>query len=368
MIDIIDPDIKVTKVSLAELPYLRPRIAGKNARLDVHGFGGSVPIAQIKAGNWAGFGWCHVSNEDAELLVGTSVKDMLTETGILKKEYRKFEFPILDLLGNILNKPVYKLIGNSDDIKEFSVPVYDTTIYFDELSIEDDDKAVAFICSEVEEGLKMGHRNFKVKIGRCGMWMPIDKGLKRDIAIIHEIRKLVGSEACLMVDANNGYNLNLTKAFLESTANDNIYWLEEAFHEDEVLYTYLREWMRENGIETMIADGEGDASPNIVGWAKKGIIDVLQYDLKGYGFFNWLELCKDLQDYDVLYAPHNYGGYYGNFAQAHFAASTPKFAFAEFDVAKAEGINDSAYSIKEGRLIVPEINGFGLELDEKVFQ
>ena len=43
----------------------------------------------------------------------------------------------------------------------FTVPVYDTTIYFDELDIQDDKKAVEFLCKEVKEGLDRGHKNLR---------------------------------------------------------------------------------------------------------------------------------------------------------------------------------------------------------------
>ena len=39
-----------------------------------------------------------------------------------------------------------------------------------------------------------------------------------------------------MLDANNGYNLNLTKRVLQETADADVYWLEEPFHEDPELF------------------------------------------------------------------------------------------------------------------------------------
>ena len=199
------------------------------------------------------------------------------------------------------------------------------------------------------------------------MWMPYPEGLKRDIDIVNGIRGLVGQDAKLMVDANNGFNLNITKEFLLATKGAKLYWLEEAFYEDNMLYSNLKSWMKEQGIETYIADGEGQASPSLIDWAKKGLIDVVQYDLRGYGFFSWMELCEDLEPFNILCATHNYGGFYGNYAQGHFAACTDNFAFAEFDTADAQGIDASAYKIRGGRLEVPTLDGFGLILDKGIF-
>jgi L-alanine-DL-glutamate epimerase-like enolase superfamily enzyme len=367
----LDTGLRIEEISRASIPYKRPRIAGKNARLDTHGWGGDVPIARIRAGGLEGFGWCHsLTRFQAECMTGLPLRALFGEDRMLRQEYRNLEFPLLDWLGRWFHKPVYELVAKNpiEAQQGFSVPVYDTTIYFDELHIGDNKKAVDFILSEVSEGLDRGHRHFKIKIGRCGMWMGLQEGLRRDIDIVNAIRSLVGPDAKLMTDANNGYNLNITKEFLLATRDSKLYWLEEAFHEDDMLYGKLKGWLKDQGIETLIADGEGHAGPLLVDWAKKGLVDVLQYDLRFYGFFNWMELCAKLESFKVFFAPHNYGGFYGNYAQGHFAACTDNFAFAEFDAADAEGIDTSAYKIEDGRLLIPALDGFGLALDKGVYE
>lgn len=364
-------DWRIEEITWGAVAYKRPRIAGCNARLGVHGWGGDVPIARIKIGGIYGFGWCTLNQEQARKILGVPVTAIFDEKGMLGEEYYGIEFPILDWLGQVLKKPVYQIVAKNlktIDCNDYTVPVYDTSIYFDELAIKDNQEAVEFICREVDAGLARGHRNFKVKIGRCGMWMDVDEGLQRDIDIILGIRKRIGSDGKLMVDANNGYNLSLTKRFLNATSSAKLHWLEEAFHEDDQLYTRLKQWMKEKNIHTMIADGEGYACSEIENWAKKGLIDVLQYDLRGYGFFRWMKLGTKMDTYGVLSAPHNYGGFYGNYAQAHFAAAIDGFAFAEWDQADAEGIDTSAYYIRDGVIHVPNEYGFGLKLDVDVFK
>ena len=369
-VNALDPGLRLEEISWASIPYMRPRIAGKNARLDTHGWGGDVPIARIKAGELEGFGWCTMARPHAERMSGLPFCALFRDDGMLLPEYRGLEFPLLDWLGHFFHKPVYELAARDPEKARngFSVPAYDTTIYFDELHLKDNKEAVKFILDEVSQGLVRGHRNFKIKIGRCGMWMGLQDGLRRDIDIVNGIRNLVGKDAKLMVDANNGYNLNIAKEFLAATREANLYWLEEAFHEDNMLYANLKTWMKEQGINTLIADGEGQASPSLVDWLKKGLIDVVQYDLRSYGFFNLMELYAELEPFGTLCAPHNYGGFYGNYAQGHIASCTDYFAFAEFDVADAEGIDTSAYKIREGRLDVPALDGFGLVLDKGVFE
>lgn len=361
---------RIEEISWYEGIYKRPRPAGCNARLGEHGSEGEVPLARIRIGGITGFGWSTITPKQARQMVGLPVRALFDEEGLVRDCYRYLEFPLLDWAGQVAKEPVYRLIGSQsekDGKKILRVPVYDTSIYFDELSAGDDREGVEIICREIEQGMAAGQTNFKVKIGRPGMWMGITDGLRRDIAILHAVRNKIGPDGILMADANNGYNFNLAKCFLKETSSAKLYWMEEAFHEDDQLYSRLREWMAEEKISTKIADGEGYASPAIEEWAKKGLIDVLQYDLREYGFCRWIRLGRELSRYGVLAAPHNYGSFYGNFVQAHFAAVVDNFTLGEWDQAKSEGIDTSAYRIEAGKILFEDSPGFGLKLDNFYF-
>ena len=108
--------------------------------------------------------------------------------------------------------------------------------------------------------------------------------------------------------------------------------MEEAFHEDARLHGLLKEWLNAEGLETRIADGEGDASSHLLSWAKDGLIDIVQYDIFRPGFSRWLELGPELDASGVGTAPHHYGGHYGNYVSCHLAARVDRFEF----VARAE--------------------------------
>jgi len=72
-----------------------------------------------------------------------------------------------------------------------------------------------------------------------------------------------------MLDANNGYNLNLAKHVRAETAGCGIFWLEEPFHEDDMLYRDLRAWLHQQRLAVLIADGAGQADPRLVQWARR---------------------------------------------------------------------------------------------------
>jgi L-alanine-DL-glutamate epimerase-like enolase superfamily enzyme len=249
-----------------------------------------------------------------------------------------------------------------------AAPCYDTSLYIDDLHLASDDDAAQLIAEEARDGYGRSHRSFKIKVGRGARHMELEAGTRRDVAVIRAVRSAVGPDCTIMIDANNGYTLNLAKRVLKETADCQIFWLEEAFHEDNVLYEDLKAWLKTNGLATLIADGEGYASPRLLQWAEQGLVDVIQYDIFSYGFTPWLALGRQLDAWDVRSAPHHYGGYYGNYAACHLAGAIERFSFVEWDEAAVDGIDTGAYAIREGQVHVPDAPGFGLGLVEEVFQ
>jgi L-alanine-DL-glutamate epimerase-like enolase superfamily enzyme len=362
-------DPRIVRVEWGLLEGQRPRAAGCNARLGPHGQGVGVPLARVTSEEGAtGFGWSRLTEADARDVLGCRVSEMLEQGGGVRESFRALEYPLLDLAGQRAGVPVYALLGGEPGGDgTYAVPCYDTSLYMDDLCLEDDGAAAALIADEARAGYARGHRAFKIKVGRGAMHMALEEGTRRDIRVIHAVRAAAGPAARVMIDANNGYNLNLTKRVLGETADAALYWIEEAFHEDLRLYEKLREWLDGEGLETLIADGEGSASPYLVDWAAQGVVDVIQYDVLRPGFSAWLELGPRLDALGARSAPHHYGEPYGNYAACHLAARIAHFEGVEWDEAAVPGLDASAYRIVEGMVHVPDRPGFGLALDEEVY-
>jgi len=418
---------RIVKVECAALDGRRPRLAGSNARLPSHGSTVRVPLVRLTTEDGGtGFGFCGAHESRLESLIGQRLDALFTRESGVPEKWRPFEFPIWDLVGQIEKVPVYALaaaVNGYPAPSELRVPCYDTSLYIDDLHLPTTAEAVDLLVAEAEAGYANGHRAFKIKVGRGARHMPLQEGTDRDIAIVRAVREAVGPDCPLMIDANNGYNLNLAKQVLLATQDCNLLWLEEAFHEDPVLYRDLKEWQAANGLSILIADGEGEASSRLIDWAKEGLIDVIQYDIFGYGFSKWLETGRSLDQWRsaqaglpdlhapvsmhrlpspaerseggcplgvgdrvpvkrvegvranlhpesgrVRPAPHHYGCHYGNYAACHLAPALPEFTFAEWDEAVTPGLDTSAYSIEDGLVLVPDLPGFGLTLDEETFQ
>ena len=362
---------RIDRIEWGMLEGNRPRSAGCNARLGVLGSRIHMPIVRLTTVDGAtGFGISWAKPAQCEKLIGASMDSLFdTKTGVLP-EGLAFEFPLWDLMGQKAGQPVYALacsIAGTESPDALKAPCYDTSLYFDDLHLSTTEESAHMMADEAQQGLSRGHRNFKIKVGRGARHLPLLEGTERDIAIIHAIREAAGPAAVLMIDANNGYNLNLTKQVLEETADCSLYWIEEAFHEDPVLYRDLRAWLNEKGLGVLIADGEGEASNNLLAWAREQLIDVIQYDIYGHGFTRWLETGKRLDAWNIRSAPHHYGSHYGNYAVCHLAAALKNFTFVEWDEATTHGLVAAEYNIEAGYVHVPNSAGFGLHLDDAIF-
>ncbi len=364
----LDESWRIQRIEHVQMKGERRRLAGCNARLGVHGKEVRFPLVRITIGGMTGFGWSRITREQAAALIGTPVREIFSEEQWIHDRFLNLQFPLFDWLGKVRNQPVYELLTGGLAISPLKVPCYDTSLYFDDLHLSSERDAVRLLQEEAMQGYNEGFRAFKIKVGRGAMHMDLEEGTKRDIAIVNGIREAVGPECKLMIDANNGYNLNLTKRVLTETASSQLSWIEEAFHEDDSLYRNLKEWMREQQLNVLITDGEGHAAQPIVDWAEQGLIDAIQYDLLDYGIVKWIKLGERLARSGVHAAPHHYGVFYGNFASAQAYPAIPGFMSVEWDEAQIPGIDASGYAIRDGVVTLPSTPGFGLHLDEAYYE
>ena len=355
----------ITRIACATLEGRRARSAGANARVGVHGDRVSLPLICLETSDGvAGFGRGRIDKALASTILGQSLDAVMGSTGV-RAGWLPFEYALLDLAARQAEVPVWKLIAPDAAVQE--VTSYDTSLYFDDLDLKEDAAAAAFIADEAHSGWDRGHRAFKIKVGRGARHMPLEAGTVRDLAIIRAVREAVGPEARIAIDANDGWNLNLTKRVLEDTADVGIYWLEEAFHEDGVLYEDLKAWQAERGLSVLIADGEGAAHPALLDWAASKLVDVVQYDIYSYGFGRWQALANTLAAEGTYAAPHSYGNGIGYYVICHLAKVTTNSPMVEWDEVSFNAIDASGWAIREGVVTVPDQPGWGLELDDAAF-
>ena len=358
-------DIRIVAVEYAPLVGQRPRVVGCNAIKGVHGETSIQHTTVVRASSGAcGIGRGRPTLEQAAGWIGQPVRDCFAADGTLP-EYRPVEMALWDLAGKLLERPVYALLGGTAR----PIPGYDSSIYIDDLECASDGEASDLIAREIQDGLAAGYRAFKMKIGRGHQWMEAEAGFTRDVAAIRRARAEVGPDVPLMLDANNGMTPEIAQRLLEAVGDCNLFWFEEPFPETPAACEAFRQWMRDQGFRTYLADGEsgwGGKTPEMEAFALGGHVDVFQADMDAYGLTYWRGLAARLAAAGVLAAPHNWGSWFAVAPLCHLGASISNFCFAEVDRMTLPAVHTPGYrpAGEHGHLSIPDAPGFGINLDE----
>lgn len=355
----------IDKCELTEVNFRWPRFVGKNGRIDFHGQDKKCTVLKVYTSQGA-MGW-GLSGPEASglfpLIQNKKVSEVIRPgKGISEGLDRQVDFALHDLMGIILNQPVYKLIGNSGP-KE--VPIYSGMIYLDELNPGNETKGLDVILENCEWDYNYGYRQMKVKIGRSGRWYPHKKGLKKDIEVVNLIHSAFKDRNTeILVDANDMYSLKDTFRFLKGVNNVPLYWVEEPFIEEPEAGKKLKMWMNKNGFEkTFYADGERRPQFDVcLEMGQNQIMDVFLPDTYGHGFSAWLELMPELREIDMLASPHTWGNRLKTNYTVHLSAGLGNICTVEGVTCLSDEIDYGDYPLVDGKIKVSEAPGFGMKL------
>ena len=355
-----------------DLRSRRNKVAGKNARLDVHGDSAVDPMVRLYTNRPGveGLGVCRAPREKlAELLGRDPAAFFDDERRRMRGPLGSQTMPLWDLVARMRDKPACEMIGAPPGAGPRKVPVYDGSIYFADLlpqyagAWEDEFKR------EIDLGLEAGHRAFKVKIGRGWKWMPREEGDARDVAVVRAIRRHAGDGVLLGVDANNGYDLEGAKRFLDRAGDVKLAFTEEMFPEVVEQCLALKAFLRERKWDTLLADGESQGDLEVFKpFIAAGAIDLLQADMNRFGVDGILDESDMARaGSGVRVAPHNWGSLLGYYQQLQVGAATDNFYRAEHDPLSTDVLVAESFSLKEGFATVPPTSGFGLRINEDRF-
>ena len=356
---------KISKAELMELNYHWPRFVGKNGRIDFHGQQKKCTALKLYTDQGA-TGW-GLSSKNAEAifpqLIGQKVSDLIQpQVGIKDTLDKSVDFALHDLMGVILDKPIYQLLGN-EGTKE--TPVYSGMIYLDELNPENKNKGFDAVLENCEWDYNYGYRQLKVKIGRSGRWYSHDEGLKKDIEIVKLIHDNFKDRSIdILVDSNDMYTLDDTIKFLDGIGDVPLFWVEEPFIENLNDGRAIRTWMDHNGFKnTYYVDGEANPNHEVcLQLGKEKIMDAFLPDIYGLGFSEWIRLQKKLKEINMLASPHAWGNRLKTNYIAHNAAAFGNIPTIEGVTCLSDDIDFGNYPITDGKLKVSEDPGFGMKI------
>lgn len=359
----IPKDIRITRIVQFELRGKRPKYVGKNSQRDDHTeYGNDRGILVYTNNGLTGVG-THWGDEQAlQSLLGKNLLDWYLPEDKKVNTGDRSTMAFWDILGKYYEKPVWQLLGES--VRD-QVPLYDGTIYFQDLIPQYADNYMDQFKKEFDMGVSAGHNFFKMKVGRGFQWMEKEAGYQRDIEVLAACREYVGPEIQIGVDANNGLDLESSKKMLQDLPDFNFAFMEEMFAEEVALDLEFKTFIRENGWETLVADFESQKEVEaMLPFMKAQCIDVLQGDMNQFGIEGIMAEAAISKPYGGRVAPHNWGSMLGYYCQLHLGMVIENWYMAEQDWMTSPILMPDGYSVKDGFTSVTELPGFGLCLME----
>lgn len=258
------------------------------------------------------------------------------------------DLALWDAKGNVLQKPVYSLLGGNTEILK---PLYSTG-------------------NDTEWQVELGFKNFK----RFSPYGPAD-GIEGVNLLEEEIaaaRETVGPDAELMLDFWMGMDVETTVRTAERLRQYNLKWLEDPFLPDTIdEFPRLRQRVPWQNLAT------GEHWYGIYPFfhaAKEGLIDIFQPDIIWCGGLTPLiKICHIAEAAGITVIPHGSGGTaygqhacYGLSAVPMIECSGPVMTEAGVPLAEKDRLPGTVAPFK-GKLKPTDAPGFGLELKREWF-
>eukprot|EP00947_MAST-08B_sp_MAST-8B-sp1_P004306 g4306.t1 len=276
-----------------------------------------------------------------------------------------------DCLGQSLGLPVSELIGGRH---RDSVPVYATGCYYRGADVLDSAASTPALAAEAKGYVDSGFKIVKTKVGLLS--------IEEDARRIGEIRKAVGPEVKIMVDANHAYNVATATRMAKLLEPLDILFFEEPVPPEDLKgYAKLR-------TATSIPIAGGECTSTRYGFAdlfEAGSVDIAQPDIGACGGISELQKIVTLASiHNILVVPHVWGSGIAVATALQCISALPLVPHSanpiplqnepvmEWDRNRNELRDDLllpfAFQIDKdtGRLVVPDGPGLGVTVNEEV--
>lgn len=275
---------------------------------------------------------------------------------ILMSALSGVEQALWDIVGKVLNQPVYVLLGGS--VRE-RVRIYANGWMSDLNTIDDVAKKAHLITMKGFDALKLP--GFEVRSEVSGK-----SSYRWGLECARAVRQAVGPEVELMVDMHGRTTPAEAIALARQYRELDIYFLEEPVPPENI--PALAEVKQQSGLR--IATGERLYTRfGFREVLERRAADILQPDLCHCGgILEAKKIAAMSEPYYVLISPHNPNGPVSTAAGVQFAMCTQNFDMLEYlveDVPWREEIFPDSLKIEKGHIFPFDKPGLGIEFDEE---
>lgn len=277
------------------------------------------------------------------------------------------DIALWDIFGKMLGQPIAALIGGfyRDSVKAYATGCYYGEDYNDQASL------LRKLAAEAETYASAGFDTLKIKIGL----LPI----KQDAERVAVVRKAIGNDVSLLVDANHAYNSSGAIRMGRVLERHGVQWFEEpVVPEDRDGYRRVR-----NVLDVPIAGGECEFTRfGFLELFRGRCLDIAQPDLCVCGGLSeWIRIQSLAMSFGVLTIPHVWGSGIAMAAALQAIATIPPTPFTispvplqndpvvEFD-RKPNPLRDDLleenFVLDNGGVRIPNAPGLGVTISEAV--
>ena len=187
--------------------------------------------------------------------------------------------------------------------------------------------------------------------------------LKNIVNQMSAIRESVGDELDLILDLNSNFKPDSIIRISRALEHLGIRWLEVDIFDADILRDIREKSPISIGSCEMLCNAKSFAP-----FFSKRSVDVPLVDVSWNGLLESIKIANVADVFDLNISPHNFTGYLATQISAHFAAITPNLEIMEFDVDEVPWLGEfftEPLRIEDGKLILTEKPGWGMDVDEK---
>jgi L-alanine-DL-glutamate epimerase-like enolase superfamily enzyme len=265
-------------------------------------------------------------------------------TGIAVQGLGAVEIAMWDAIAKRLEQPLWKILGGYESEK---FPTYSTDAGWLSLTLDE-------LVTNSKKLVDQGWRGLKMKVGKTE--------LAEDHARVRAVRKSIGPDIKLMVDANSKWDLTTAIRAARRLEEFDLFWIEEPVHPfDTNAHVRLSEC-----VNTTIMAGENIYSLHM--WRdfiQRNAVGIVQADaLKLGGISTWLEVAALAHANSLPVVPAVWDMMQLN---VHLAAAIPNALMIEY-IPWILKIFVNPVQFVDGYLRVPQEPGAGTEIRQEALE
>jgi L-alanine-DL-glutamate epimerase-like enolase superfamily enzyme len=261
---------------------------------------------------------------------------------VLSNALAAIDIALWDLNAKRNNMPLHILLGGAKD----KVPVYNTDVGWLNRSLDE------MVDLSKQAVRRDGFRALKLKVGKPDP--------QEDVERVGKVRKAVGDNIKLMIDANQSWTVDEAIRRLKPLEKFDLVWIEEPLLATDV------QGFRHLGEHTIIprAGGESLYDPaffyeNI----REGALDILQPDIARVGGITpAMQVCGMAEAANLKVAPH-----VSPELSLTVAAAVTNSMFIEY-IPQMEPVLKRKIKVVDGNAILPDVPGHGIEFNEEALR